>query len=382
MKIILHGGMHKTGSSAIQNAFGAADDPAYDYGTGNSHNLSWAFKTMFPASDKAAAAVARRTNFDFEDLQARMLARNTDALVKSTKPTMLYSAEAMFSQRAVDPAAIKAFLEPFASQIDVYFYIRPPVSLVQSAFQQRLKSSGRTPLSMDSIWPRYHQVLNNYKVLFGADHVHLRPYIRANLKDGDIVADFADWTGLPRPINPPKRNNETLSLEATAMLFVQRKFGDGLPLGFGSALRMNQAFIAALHEIKGRRLIFAASLLEPALQKYRGQTVWVQRQMGGVDLSEKLPAEGEGISCEDDLIQIALEHSAQLGLLEGHDKPTHKSPDVQALADRLDQIRTRCYEETQKVLDAERRGRLLTELRNIKGLGDLKKLVPGRLRKK
>ena len=348
VKIVLHAGMHKTGSNSIQDVFATLDSPQFQYGAGNANNLSWAFKTMFTPEKKMERRFQHVSQgHDLDSLlvkKAEWRARNDTILRNCRKPMALFSAEAISGMKSDAQSDMHAYLSKYSDDIHVFAYVRAPLSMMQSSYQQRLKSTGKYQLRAKIVWPKYRQRLGSLFDHFGTENVHLRRFDPAAFPQGDVVRDFADWIKVSLPSNYcPAHANLSLSLEAVALLYVQRRFGRGYVRGFKWASQKNHAFLALLAQIGQTKFAFSAELMQPVVDQNLDDLAWIERKLGG-PLLDELPSAGTGISDEDELINIALRVSPQLALLEGDQAPGEASGSVEALAVRLDRLRAEVAE--------------------------------------
>ena len=211
-RIILHAGMHKTGSTAIQEMFGThgvagVAVPGVAVSGGPRANLSDIVLLLFaegPLLDKIHAArwphLSRRAPLRARARSRDQLAAQIAAwLADGTAPRFLVSAEDIsapdFDHAAV--ARMAAFFDRFGAETHVHAYARAPASFMQSAFQQRVKQEkpGAVDLDAAGLWPRYRARFEPLDDVFGPDRVHLRAFDPDAFTGGDVVADFAGWLG-------------------------------------------------------------------------------------------------------------------------------------------------------------------------------------------
>jgi hypothetical protein len=132
--------------------------------------------------------------------------------------TLVLSDEALF--RVIDPAGftrLNARLRRFAHVVDVVAYVRKPSEHYLAAVQQTLKAShditGPRPRMCRSILEGYSSHL--------ADRLHVVKYDRSAWPDGDIVRHFLEAfapEALSLRIDVPHEINNSLSAEAMALL--------------------------------------------------------------------------------------------------------------------------------------------------------------------
>jgi hypothetical protein len=226
-KIVLHVGMHKTGSTSIQASLAGYQDGVFEYAPlppaveadrSRAHNHSLLINTAFDIGHKKAGLLLQLgvavCDFDRVQMQCR------DALEACLKAceaeVLILSAEAI---TGFDPDATRelgALLCRYADEIEVYAYVRDPFDYVKSITQEVIKWGH----AGDFLHPlSYQHNFDHIEDVFGAERVFYRLYRREMLLDGDVIADFVSWIGLQG--NPPRRleANTTLSTDAIRCIY-------------------------------------------------------------------------------------------------------------------------------------------------------------------
>ena len=346
MKLILHVGMPKTGTSSIQDTFFRFQHPDFEYVDWQSVNHGSLFVLLFERNEKVADfRTFKMRGPDFArripEMRARWRGRLLKQLRQAHGKTLLFSAEVM-SAIGFEAAHrnLRSFFEDRTEEIFIIGYARPPAGFMTSAFQQRLKRSCQTRLQ----FPHYRNRFSQIDRVYGRDRVHIREFSRARLLNGDVVQDFAQATGIPLP--PPDRIarfNESLSLEATALLYVQRSFGSGFLQGFNHAPRANNMFVNRLAGIGSSKLVFSNRLIAPALAEISEDIAWMEERLGHPFTR---PEEStDGIDSLDDLVEIALQnHEAVIELLGEDEISAARAPTLENLVQALDALQVTCLE--------------------------------------
>ena len=336
MKVIIHAGMHKTGSTSIQQTFAGQDLGHVRYFRWRQPNHGGLVTLLF--HEQAMHFVSYRlqgySRKDLLPLREEWLESFKQDLTQPGAHTCLLSAEAISTWRWRSMLApLRAFLEKYSDDIQVIAYVRPPVSFMASAFQQRIKFGDKKEFNLR--WPRYRQRFELLDQVFGRENVTLRKFDRKTLKNGSVVDDLAGFVGIPVPhrLSSPRLKNESLSLEALALWFVQRKFGRGRATGFRGAQVLNEKVLDILAGIGKEKLQFAPELVLPIVAANEADLEWMERR-----LSESLRETPENLNgpllrSEQDLLSIADQSFPELEAL-APDPPT----DV-ALSTRENMIR-------------------------------------------
>lgn len=339
MKIILHVGMHKTGSSSIQDTLSKADMGPVEYMPIGPANQSGTMALMFRED------VEEYHSFKLRGLTRSQLLENRKVLQRrmthyfenTTAETVLISGEGISIMSPAEIEYLAAFLYDQTKDVQVIAYVRSPCSFMNSAFQQRVKGGKLKQFQPGNLWPNYQSRFEKIDKVFGRENVTLKPFIRDELKDGNVVLDFAAFLNVSVDIENIVLSNESLSLEATALLYAQRRLGKGMLKGFGRAVKINADFIEHLSQIKGRRMTFSRSLVEQTAKAQAADILWIEERLGRDFLD--LPDSGAGgISSEADLLDIAAEQQDVLNrMIDERFKTGLGSPHEQA-ARKLDLV--------------------------------------------
>lgn len=209
--IYLHIGLNKTGTSSLQDFFALNQDALRAEGwcyprTGRDgpahHPLSAAFRSpdaVVPLLDELRAEIA-------------------DA------PRVVLSSEDFHT---LGTQAIERVAETFKGhRVQVLLYVREHLPYLASWYQQNIQASHESaPFDIFCYVQRkpMAEIAHRWAEVFGIGQVHVRLYDRAQLKDGDVVADMAEVIGLGgdlgRFVRKPYESNPSVSGN---LLFVKR----------------------------------------------------------------------------------------------------------------------------------------------------------------
>ena len=350
MKIIIHVGMHKTGSSSIQHTFSRLSHPDIEYikwSIGGNHSALYVLlfedleKLSGHHSFKARGPEFTRT---LPALRKQWHARVSAQLAEAGDRTIVFSGEDISSPAFGNgPKRLRDFFSDWSTDISVIGYARPPASFMSSMFQQLLKG-GSTPDLVDrGVSPRYRARFERIDSIFGRNTVHLKEFSPSRLVSGDVVQDFASEIGVaPLQDDQIIRDNESLSLEAAAILYVQRKMGQGFVQGFEGAHAANSSFIARLARIGRRKLAFSTQMLAPILEKQRDDIAWIEDRLGH-PFSEPGAAHRDAIDSLDDLVDIAMGQFDAVQELLGDAALKDGPANIETLVRALERLREQCY---------------------------------------
>jgi hypothetical protein len=340
--------MHKTGSSSIQDHFFSAAHDGITYPRWNNGNLCGLFILLFQDEgllgdyhgfrSRGPEFVAR-----LPQLRSKWRASLEEDMQASAGKTVIFSAEDISYpgfRNAVETMA--AFFRQWTDDISIVGYVRKPLSFAVSAFQQMLKDGGLRNLDPGPLWPHYALRFAMLEEVFGRDRITLRLYERGHMRDGDVVRDFGALLGLDIPKSTNPEANVSLSAEATALLFAQRKLGDGFVSGFPGAQQGNAAFVEALRQIGTKRFTFADSLWEPHLASNADDLAWIEDRLG-MPMRDVPSPDAIAIGSEDDLIRLAVESYPALEQVLLRSIRRSQRPPLQKTVRALDLLRKLSY---------------------------------------
>lgn len=215
MKIILHVGFHKTGSTSIQATLANSRASGFRYLTKKPANHSNLLSSAFRFPGVAEPSASPDGIAEFRSLLHAAASDLGDG-------TLIVSGEvvSVFSEASLQ--ALKAELSSLTSDISVIGYVRPVADYMSSQFQQDLKNRF---VPFDSIKTRpYRAQIEALDGVFGRENVCLVPSDREMLQHGDAVRDFCDRIGFPIEPAAIRRNNESIGAEGIALLYIHRKY--------------------------------------------------------------------------------------------------------------------------------------------------------------
>ena len=198
MRTVLHIGMPKTGSTALQDCLSRSREYLLSCGVlypentddveFNNHRL-----LVQPLLDYARLPPSMRRGAsgpeDLERWHANFIASVRRQVEKSGPDCLLLSSEHMFRGLASKRAeqVLKDLEAMGAEDVGIVMYARRPSENFLSHCQQDLRTSYK--VKQPSV-PNYRKTLRRCIELFGRENITLRLFNRAHLVDGDIVTDF------------------------------------------------------------------------------------------------------------------------------------------------------------------------------------------------
>ena len=256
VKIILHIGMPKAGSTALQAALVAARRPLRKAGVlypKGAFNHNFLVAGVAPP-DRLGRVFAQQYQGDADRIRVDFAAfwQGIVAAIDRRRPeVVVLSAETMFSGLwSGGPEPLRRLVAPLDARLEIVCYVRRPSDYYLSMAQQQLKASSTLPVAGPV---GYRRPLEAARAV--ADAVHVIAYDRAQFPDGDIVADFATrflpaaGAGL-RAVPDPKVKP---SMSAEAMDIVQAFRRERLLEGLDAGQQVAHARMADLGGVELER---------------------------------------------------------------------------------------------------------------------------------
>jgi hypothetical protein len=318
VKLILHIGMPKTGTSTLQQALSAHGRALHDAGilypdtpgTKTDHNAlsclllpSERIQREFRSPGRSLESV-RALGDEFWNDVGRQVSR-------ARATTAVLSSEYLFHYRDEDVQALHALLRPLFDHIEVVAYVRHPADYYLSMAQQKVKASYaiRAPREFRA---QYAVCIKRYVAEFDG-RVSVRAFEREALVGGSIVQDFASHF-LPAIPGPPSELDiaeVNTSMSAEAMCIIQSLRRHAWPDQNDVFIPESQHIMWTLNDIRDE-IEQSVPRLKPAIDagitvRHRPELDWLQSEFGVVfhhdtDLSAHRPDEPAWSST--DLVEI------------------------------------------------------------------------------
>ena len=301
---VLHYGMHKTGSTAIQEAlFHHLDDPRFHYLGMGVANQSADLISLFEV-DPLAHPIHRHHGTDpgrLRHIQAQTGTAWRRDFRAAAGRTGLLSGESMVTLSPQGLINLRDFVLEYAEQIQVVGYVRPPAAYMASAFQERLKL-GRVALDPEVLFPRYEDLFAPFEAVFGRDRVAYWLYDPVTFPNGDVVQDFCGRLGITPPITQTGPVNASLTLPAIKLLYAYRQFS---PPALGEdAMDADRRLVASLERMPGPPLRLHDYLVIPALRRHQRHLDWMEPRLSGSLSTPPASSEPTSVRGEEDLLRF------------------------------------------------------------------------------
>lgn len=313
MKIVLHFGMPKTGTSSIQNTLAKNTLPGFVYLPWRSPNHTGLLALLFEDRPHTVGAFSLGPDPTkrVQSLREVWLPKTEAFLAAERDETVLISGERGFAVPKVAKQRIRDFLGQYTDDLQVYVYIRSPVSYIQSALQQNVKT-GLGSFELRDIWPHYRRRIEELESVFGREAVNLVHFDRQTLADGDVVSDFCARIGIPVSKIQIERANESISLTTLGLMHAYRTLTRNDPIHKAMhSMRIDAHLVHKLEQAGAGKFEIAKSWIDPLLAEQAADIAWIENRMGHAILDAP-SVSPEAIGSFDDLMAIARRQTKAL----------------------------------------------------------------------
>lgn len=221
--LILHIGMHKTGTTGIQTYMRNHETElaslGINYLAGIHNNHGTSFISLFgdKPPHKYFVNVAHGINTPKKATahNSELKKRIVCELRNNVCPTVVISGEGLSMLSSTSVQDVHEFISPYFDKIKVICYVRDPIGFYHSMSRQYILG-GRTKqaLSKNPPKPGYRHRIEKFVEIFGANNVTVKKYDNASLTGGDAVIDFLTFIGMGSdsiPVATDKSSNTAVS---------------------------------------------------------------------------------------------------------------------------------------------------------------------------
>lgn len=190
--VILHIGMHKTGTTSIQNSLKNYDDADTFYANLSHPNHSIPFYTCFSKEYQSYHIWIRQglSRREIQSNRENLTREIVSVLERSDRRRVIFSGEDISILSDDEAQELIDFLYSYADDIQVVAYYRDPIGFAVSDFQQWIKD-GSTDISVSR--PQYRFRFEKFIRAVGRGNVTLRDY---DSIECDVVEDFMNLLNL------------------------------------------------------------------------------------------------------------------------------------------------------------------------------------------
>lgn len=238
LKLILHIGAGKTGTTALQSFLKINQSMLHHNGVHYMESPQWGDNSHhllgFALWGKEHLALPNIPDIDFKSLEQKMVAE-LNKLPKNIH-TVIISSEILF-EIAGSPkiAPLKEFIKTNFAETKIIAYLRRQDEHIQSLYQHWIKTGhkqfrGKTigEFIRDFKGDDYYEKLSAWAQHFGKETLQVKVYEKSQFKQNNIFADFLDTfqVEISDDFNLPGNDNSNLSInpEATEILRLCKSF--------------------------------------------------------------------------------------------------------------------------------------------------------------
>jgi len=198
-RVILHIGMHKTGTTSLQQTLGDSRDILLKhniyYPSIKPFNHSANFPPIVMKNPLKFEIFRQRGIYEMDNArkECNRLMRLWTGEFKSFKHgNFIISGEELSKMEEGDVLNAKKLLEKYFDDILIIIYIREPSSFIPSVISEFVKHGGRKIISENYTkkFPFYKARIQQYINVFGQDKIIVRPFDKKHMKNNDLFDDF------------------------------------------------------------------------------------------------------------------------------------------------------------------------------------------------
>ena len=274
-QLILHVGMHKTGTTSIQKSLdGLSRDGVRYVRLGNPNHTGPIGVAFGSEGQRANRQRAGREPERVAEVKQRTLQRLHAELAHKEFHTFVISGEGIVFLSRPALRKLRTLALKYVDRIQVFAYVRDPVGFTASAFQQRTKGSdGSYRLEQANYRAKFEPLIDT----FGRENVSVKEFSRASLLNGSVVADFCSLWNIPFDSRREVRANESLSEPALKLLHLFNRSGVK-SVGTRQLNKAKAAMIASLNGHFQGRFELPARFHGAAID--REDIEWMAQQLG------------------------------------------------------------------------------------------------------
>ena len=283
-KCYVHIGMHKTGSSSIQETFCGEKFKSgkikYFPILGPNHGVG--FKKLFPHI--RSTEELRKLEFESslpllkENIYMNLIYKTAKELENEN---IFFSGEDFSNTTYVVDLVNHIFPN---HEIELICYVRNPIDFASSGFQQRVKGPGvhsfNREINFNNLIPDYRKKFEPYVKNNKISKLHIKEYKRSNLIGGDVIDDIAKIMKLE-----PNEYDKVISNESADGIVIAYTFLLKSSKIYKAATKVlnnklvsktNQKFLKIFESNKSPKIILCGKKLNEAIKEKKDSIKWIE----------------------------------------------------------------------------------------------------------
>ena len=313
---IMHIGMHKTGSSSIQHNLYQkkfSNFSYFDLGTENHSIPIYSYLADNPYNYHIHKRLGR-TKSDVDNYNKQFIEKFENHMKNNKEfETFILSGEDICVLSPQSLRKLKKFLLKYFHKIKIVGYVREPISYMTSEFQERVKIGLHT-FNINHLYSSYKNKFEKFDHIFGKENVELFLFDPKQLHNNDVTSDFLFNMQLIESCETDfKRTNESLSLEATSIMYLFNKCKYEykiLELRSKKYQNFQQYILPFMQKIGKSKLKFSNDLLLNIIQHRTDDIGWIESRLG-TKFHSSLSSDFT-IESEKDLLETGLKNLESL----------------------------------------------------------------------
>ena len=308
-ELIVHFGIFKTGSTSIQRTLfdhqNSLENCAYVHGGIPNSSLMVRYSAENSRQLKIfAGADSDQQGIEMRQIHWRKVFSKAMLSGRRQSDRLILSAEIVAGFSAVDLESLSEFVAPHAERIRFVGYMRDPVSLARSIFQETIKTKLPVAKGFDSSSghrSNMFKIVERLDASFGRENVAVYPFDRAEFPMGDVVQHFLEMVNIKGKGIQAKRVNENLSHLGVKALYCFRRLRQPNESREQNSTRAR--FIAALSGLQGQPFSFHPELEVKIAESNVHWDEWARARIGQT-LPKSSEGQSYGIRTEEDFFSF------------------------------------------------------------------------------
>ncbi len=304
--VILHIGLHKTGTTAIQAALHRNRARLRTRGVGvfsDGPNHSLPLITAFSTPDHVRWSHRDRPRWreaDLADVGERIRADLAKEAADRAGGLFVITGEEITGLPEAALGDLYTLLRPHARSFRVLAYLRPVPAWLDATAQELIRHGHGWDAMLAALpRPAFQDVLTPFTRVFGQTALHLALYDPRRFPDGDVVVDFAERLGVPADTLAERRGRPNRHLSAPlaeALMAINgaRAGETGIAIP-APGLRM----AAALDRRGGAAFRLPEAVIAERLRRWADQIQWAEARLGHRLTGDGATARPPGLTAPD-----------------------------------------------------------------------------------